>query len=839
MSKKYMRMRHKNNRLIRILKQFLQKINFISSIRADDRAAIEKAEREQNASYCLGISFMLCIFSLTGLIGTFAPQTSGSIFPQVNATMVYAVLLGVSLVFFLLFSGEVLKLKNRIRLADWIFPLFYVLNMIMASFTFLTTEKGSSYFFEFILLTLLVYLFPLHAHRELALLFLSSMAAFILVSLLVNRFYAWQDLFDLAMLHFFCIAISIVRWNMFVHDISLQISLKNAQNELYGKSRIDVLTGLQNRMALRDDFDSFLNANLCVALLDVDSFKQLNDTYGHYYGDKILSFLGESLRVVFDRPDDSCYRYGGDEMLIISHDQVPEAFYGRLKQLQELCADEEKNGFRVELSIGCCSGTPGTAEELRRCIGLADRCLYDVKSTEKGKIKGCLLNQSKGKAEEEKQRRQDFLMTLVSFDEMKARFELAVRDHPDWSVVYFDICHFSEIDEKFGFGTGRWVLEKVAALIDRDFPDAVLANPELDHLILYCFLPEEEICRRTEEVQRKASAILPRWYLRLWAGVYHHTPGKKEISFLQAVNDAQYAKNSLVENREQSGICFYSDDLDEKKKREIFFRGHIGEAMQESRIVPYYQPIVGSFSGKCIGFAVKSRWKDPHRGTILPEEYVPYLVRMQEAYKLDLHILARACGDAEKMLDRNRDRDGKDENHPWFFNICVYGLGCGREGLTEEIDETVSRYQVPKDFIHLEACNLLPENMETFQRDVGRLVRRGYHVWLNPYGNGVDCLNILADAMITGMKIRGDLFGSPEKDKRYRMLNNILLKAGHELGIRVIAEEIKNEDQLRAVRQAGVDWAQGSCFAEPMPFDRLIGSRYVENLLTRIADEKA
>lgn len=100
----------------------------------------------------------------------------------------------------------------------------------------------------------------------------------------------------------------------------------------------------------------------------------------------------------------------------------------------------------------------------RAAIEKAERCLYDVKSTEKGKIKGCLLNQSKGKAEEEKQRKQDFLMTLVSFDEMKAQFELAVRDHPDWSVVCFDICHFSEIDEKFGFRTGRWVLEKVAAL---------------------------------------------------------------------------------------------------------------------------------------------------------------------------------------------------------------------------------------------------------------------------------------------------------------------------------------------------------------------------------------
>ena len=81
--------------------------------------------------------------------------------------------------------------------------------------------------------------------------------------------------------------------------------------------------------------------------------------------------------------------------------------------------------------------------------------------------------------------------------------------------------------------------------------------------------------------------------------------------------------------------------------------------------------------------------------------------------------------------------------------------------------------------------------------------------------------------------------GSSGKDKRYRMLNNILLKAGRELGIRVIAEEIKNVDQLRDIRKAGVDYAQGSCFAEPMPFDRLIRSRYVEALPDRIADEKA
>ncbi len=624
---------------------------------------------------------------------------------------------------------------------------------------------------------------------------------------------------------------------MFVHDILLQENLRNAQNELYGKSRIDVLTGLQNRMALRDDFASFLNTNLCTALLDVDSFKQINDTHGHYYGDKILSFLGESLRAVFDRPDDSCYRYGGDEMLIISHDPVPEAFYGRLKQLQSLCADEEKNGFRVELSVGCCSGTPGTTEELRRCIGLADRCLYDVKSTEKGKIKGCLLDQDQGLAEGEMRRKQDFLMTLASFDEMKAQFESAVREHPDWSVVYFDICHFSELDEKFGFRTGRWVLEKVAALIDEEFQDAVLANPELDHLILYCFLPEEEIRSHTREVQKRASVVLTHWYLRLRAGVYHHTPGKKDISFLQAVNDAQYAENSLLENQEQSGICFYSDELDEKKKREIFFRGHIREAMQESRIVPYYQPVVGSFSEKCIGFAVNSRWEDPRRGIILPEEYVPYLVRMQDAYKLDLYILARTCEDAEKMLERNRDGAGKNDSHPRFFNICVYGLGCGRDGLAAEIDETVSRYRVPKDFIHLEACNLLPENIETFRLDVGRLIRRGYHVWINPYGNGGACLNLLENSLITGMKIRGDLFGSREKNKKYRTLNHILLRAGRELGLRVIAEGIENEEQLWTVRQAGVDWAQGSFFAEPMSFEQLTGSCFTEEYLSPLAEQ--
>ncbi|MBS1207521.1 MAG: diguanylate cyclase [Proteobacteria bacterium] len=86
------------------------------------------------------------------------------------------------------------------------------------------------------------------------------------------------------------------------------------------RSGIDILTGLPGRRVLGETFEQQLirasGQNVYLLLLDIDRFKNINDTYGHLIGDSILRGLAQLLRDGI-RDDDNAYRYGGEEFIIL------------------------------------------------------------------------------------------------------------------------------------------------------------------------------------------------------------------------------------------------------------------------------------------------------------------------------------------------------------------------------------------------------------------------------------------------------------------------------------------------------------------------------------------
>jgi diguanylate cyclase (GGDEF)-like protein len=95
--------------------------------------------------------------------------------------------------------------------------------------------------------------------------------------------------------------------------------------ELTNHASTDALTGLYNRRSLDNEISHILTEaiensyTLCVLLIDVDHFKNYNDTLGHLAGDQILIFIGKCLKNTI-RPNDTAYRYGGEEFLVLLPD---------------------------------------------------------------------------------------------------------------------------------------------------------------------------------------------------------------------------------------------------------------------------------------------------------------------------------------------------------------------------------------------------------------------------------------------------------------------------------------------------------------------------------------
>lgn len=95
----------------------------------------------------------------------------------------------------------------------------------------------------------------------------------------------------------------------------------------------DALTGARNRHSLRRDYGRYEHRYLHVMMLDLDNFKRVDDTYGHAVGDYILKKAGQQLAECFGV--ESCYRYGGDEFLVICADMDDAVFADRLNTARQ------------------------------------------------------------------------------------------------------------------------------------------------------------------------------------------------------------------------------------------------------------------------------------------------------------------------------------------------------------------------------------------------------------------------------------------------------------------------------------------------------------------------
>lgn len=158
-----------------------------------------------------------------------------------------------------------------------------------------------------------------------------------------------------------------------VHQL---LDMKDATDELYKLANQDALTGLWNRRFLfTQSCSSCEHSN--IAMLDIDYFKKVNDTYGHDGGDAALKMVANILKIYF--PEDVVVRFGGEEFCIQSCAPFDE-FLHRIENMRQRVEKTpiKHNGqhIQVTISIGICN----LNTDLNDQIKIADDHLYSAKA---------------------------------------------------------------------------------------------------------------------------------------------------------------------------------------------------------------------------------------------------------------------------------------------------------------------------------------------------------------------------------------------------------------------------------------------------------------------------
>lgn len=157
----------------------------------------------------------------------------------------------------------------------------------------------------------------------------------------------------------------------------------------------DPLTGLYNRNRMNDMLEKEFNrarrygTDLACLLMDLDFFKDINDTYGHQFGDHVLQQFGQRLTENL-RDTDMCFRYGGEEFLVLLPNACIDDARLTAEKIRSICESKTygdgDNAVTVTVSIGLATASNLKPNVARDLLAYADKALYRAKAEGRNRV---------------------------------------------------------------------------------------------------------------------------------------------------------------------------------------------------------------------------------------------------------------------------------------------------------------------------------------------------------------------------------------------------------------------------------------------------------------------
>lgn len=189
------------------------------------------------------------------------------------------------------------------------------------------------------------------------------------------------------------------------HEITLLRDVMGALAAAFGKaqlidkltrlSTLDELTGISNRRSFVESVNRRLSHQCrtglsgCLLFIDLDHFKEVNDTLGHKAGDDAIRMVADVLKRI-TRASDYAGRYGGDEFVVWLEDISPEDARTKgqaiIDAMPDVRAKVGAEHLRLSASVGVCASVPGVDLKFAALADRADEALYEVKNSGRSKV---------------------------------------------------------------------------------------------------------------------------------------------------------------------------------------------------------------------------------------------------------------------------------------------------------------------------------------------------------------------------------------------------------------------------------------------------------------------
>lgn len=503
-----------------------------------------------------------------------------------------------------------------------------------------------------------------------------------------------------------------------------------------------------------------------------------------------------------------------------------------LISLVDKTTEEERDGLITALLAG--EGIQGEAQNdilLRGCSGAVPVSLVGTRVDIDGEAMGAVLVFHDMTYEQEYierlswQASHDTLTGLANRREFERRLEKGIQglaEHrAQHALMFLDLDQFKIVNDTCGHAAGDQLLRKVTESLLRELRKsdvlARLGGDEFGVLLQDC-APEEGF-RVAERLRRSVERSGFVWEGRpfnttISIGLVSMATSNASLEeTLRAADMACYLAKENGRNRVEAYQPSDSDLL--RRVREMAWVQRIHEGLDKMRFCLFAQRIIPlnprDNSGEHAELLLRLR--DENGRLVPPNSFIPAAERYGLMPKIDRWVVCNAFANLARLTHRS------GAGRPAICAINISGVSVGDREFVGYIREQFKAHGIPPAMICFEITETAAiSNLEKADRFIRELQELGCKFSLDDFGTGMSSFAYLKRLPVNSLKIDGSFVKNMLNDPTDRAMVEMVSRLAGAMGKRTIAEFVENEEILEALREIGVDYAQGFAIGTPQPF---------------------
>ena len=377
------------------------------------------------------------------------------------------------------------------------------------------------------------------------------------------------------------------------------------------------------------------------------------------------------------------------------------------------------------------------------------------------------------------------------------------------SALLIDLDDFRTVNDVFGYEFGNIVLNEVGKILSEVSNDNYIVTYSGSNRFIIINFKEENLNDYAEKILNalRNINIIEDININLTAsiGIYLNTNGEDVFSAIQNADIAlNYAKK-------QGKDCFsiFNSTMRDAIFRKLRIEKKLQKAIKSDFLEVYYQPKINLKDENLIGAEALLRWTDEEFGTISPGEFIPIAEETGIIIELGRYVLKKVCMQIKAWEKRVVN----------YINVAV-NISTKQFkdiSLLEYIENILKEYELPPSVLELEVTeSAIIENIKYADKILNEFKNKDIKIAIDDFGTGYSSYNLLSNINFNTLKIDKSFIDFINCDPRKNLIVNNMIDLAHILDMKVVAEGVEQEHQMKTLIKYGCDIIQGYYYSKPL-----------------------